>query len=159
MLTCHEAQKVFSERTIKLLSSIDAEFQQIEKYIACQKMLFFSRLFLVNCINPTLLHCHAVILTEQTKLYFPARHERRSTNEEERPMLPFFSAKNSQLTKDGLQKERQKCQEGIVSVLKLYRISLWCQVGQNWTVFSVQALGRVPRHRFQLRQSKWQNHM
>lgn len=90
MLTCHEAQKVFSERTIKLLSSIDAEFQQIEKYIACQKMLFFSRLFLVNCINPTLLHCHAVILTEQTKLYFPARHERRSTKEEERPMLPFF---------------------------------------------------------------------
>lgn len=73
MMTCYKVQKEFSERTIELLSSIDAEFQTNRKMHSRPENAFFSsRLDLVNCMNPTFCrnppHHHPVVLTEKTQL-------------------------------------------------------------------------------------------
>lgn len=46
-------KKNFLREPINYLAILMQNFRQIEKYIPGQKILFFSRLSLVNCINPT----------------------------------------------------------------------------------------------------------
>lgn len=112
-------KKNFLKGPLNYLAVLPQNFSQIEKGIVGQKMLFFSRFDLVNCINPIFLQKHAapscicpdrkdrliiqVVLRSQT---WKGKHQGG------RACASLFPTKNFQLTRDGWQRrERQRFQE------------------------------------------------
>lgn len=145
---CHE--KNFLKGPLNYLAVLPQNFSQIEKGIVGQKMLFFSRFDLVNCINPTFFAetcCTFMQLSWQKRLTYntssTSQLERGSTKEEGPVLLFILQRISSSPEMDG---KGEKDEDSKSHFLNL-RVTQNFTTRPGWARLnrSVQALGKVSK--------------
>lgn len=145
-------EKNFLKGPLNYLAVLPQTFSQIEKGIVGQKMLFFSRFDLVNCINPTFFAetcCTFMQLSWQKRPTYNTSSTSQPDMKGEAPrrkgLCFYFSYKEFPAHQRWMAKERKtKIPRGIFSTSELHRTSQQDQAGQNWTVLS-RLWGKSPK--------------